>query len=505
MTPQDTGERIGGRYALRETLGSGGMGVVWRAHDELLQRDVAIKEVRFPSNLPQDQRGSISKRVMREARASASLNHPSAVAVFDVIQGEGKAFIVMELIDAPTLADMAKTERFTPQRVAEIGLQVLSALEAAHAQGIVHRDVKPANVMIPENGQAKLADFGIASVKGDPRLTASGMILGSPHYMSPEQARGSEATTASDIWALGATLFYAAEGRVPFDKGQPIPTLTAVLTEEPTFSERSGELRPVLEACLSKETSQRPNASQLRGMLESVAAGQVIATPPTEERTSEVVASPQTERKRTAALPVRKKSSGPLWLLGLAALVLAGVVLILVNLPADERSPEPRAQQDGRKADEGTPTQREVPEGYTVYENPDAGYSIAHPEDWSIEEGRGTDQSIDFVDPDTGAYMRVDWTDTPGPSAQGAWEAQEPSFEAEHPNYERISMEPTTFQGFEASEWEYTWGDETTYHAINLGFVTGEYGFALNYQAPEDSWNAVLDDFEAMRDSFTAP
>lgn len=504
MGSQGTGERIGDRYALDRTLGMGGMGVVWRAHDELLQRDVAIKEVRFPPGLPEDQRDSISKRVMREARASASLNHPNGVAVFDVIQGEGKAFIVMELVDAPTLADMVRNQRFTPQRVAEIGLQVLSALEAAHGQGIVHRDVKPANVMITENGQAKLADFGIASVKGDPRLTASGMILGSPHYMSPEQARGSEASTASDIWALGATLFYAVEGRVPFDRGQPIPTLTAVLTEEPTFSERSGELRPVLEACLRKEPSERPSASQLRTLLETVASGGHLITP-APERVSEP--EPVREERTTGAAPVRERSSNPaLWLLGLAALVLAAVVLLLVNLPEDEGTPAPRAQQgDGQNDQDGARSEQEVPDGYTRYENPDTGYSIAYPEDWSIEKGRGTAQSVDFVDPGSGAYLRVDWTDTPGPSAQGAWEAQEPSFEDGHANYERISMEPTTFQGYEASEWEYTWGDEVTYRAINLGFVTGDYGFALNYQAPEDSWDDLLDQFETMRDSFIAP
>lgn len=503
MTTHDTGERIADRYALNETLGSGGMGVVWRAHDELLQRDVAIKEVRFPPGLPQDQRDSISKRVMREARASASLNHPNAVAVFDVIQGDGKAFIVMELIDAPTLADVVKEQRFTSQRVAEVGLQILNALEAAHAQGIVHRDVKPANVMFPEGGQAKLADFGIASVKGDARLTASGMILGSPNYMSPEQARESEASAASDVWALGATLFYAVEGKTPFDKGQPIPTLTAVLTEEPAFTERSSELRPVLEACMRKDPAERPSVPELRSMLEKVVAGDPPTIAPAVEEVP--VPAPSPDDRPLYPVPQRKNNGPWLWILGLAALVLAVILLVVVNLPSDDDPPRSRADNAQNRNTDGSEQRIEIPEGWTTYENPDTGYSLAYPQDWGIEEGRGTEQSIDFVDPDTGAYMRVDWTDTPGPSAQGAWEAQEPSFEAGHANYERIAMEPTTFQDYEASEWEYMWGNDTTYHAINLGFVTGDYGFALNYQAPEDSWADLQDEFETMRDSFVAP
>lgn len=507
MAPQGTEQRVADRYLLKDSLGSGGMGVVWRAHDELLQRDVAIKEVRFPPGLHEEQREAISERVMREARTAARLNHPNAVGVFDVIKGDGRAFIVMELIDAPTLADVVREERFTPQKVAEVGLQILSALEAAHAQGIVHRDVKPANVMFPKDAPAKLADFGIASVKGDPRLTASGMILGSPSFMSPEQAREGDATAASDIWALGATLYLAAEGKPPFDKGQPIPTLTSVLTDDPAFTERSGELRAAVEACLQKDPAARPSAEQLREMLTRVASGEVTTEAIAEPE--ETLPEPEPVVERTSTRPPRQKTdrSPWLWLLGLAALVLVVGVLVAVNA-SKEREPQERAgnaaqgQQQGNDDDTGT---AEAPEGWTQYEDPTTGYSIAYPEGWSIEEGRGTSQSVDFVDPDSGAYMRVDWTDTPGDSAQAAWEAQEPDFESSHANYERITMEETTFQDYEASHWEYTWGDDVTYHAVNLGFVTGDYGFALNYQAPESSWADLQDDFEQIRDSFVAP
>jgi len=272
---------VADRYALRAPLGRGGMGVVWRAQDAVLGREVAVKEVVFPPTMAEEERRPAQARVMREARAAARLNHPSAVTLYDVVQDGGGTFIVMELVNAPTLADLVRVGGPLPvARVAEIGAQIASALEAAHAAGIVHRDVKPGNVMVPDPGMAKLADFGIASLQGDPQLTSTGLVIGSPAYMAPEQARGEESGPPVDFWALGATMFYAVEGEPPFDRGTSIATLAAVVNDPPRASRRAGPLASLITALLAKDPGSRPSGPELRAELSRLAA--VPASPPTE-------------------------------------------------------------------------------------------------------------------------------------------------------------------------------------------------------------------------------
>jgi eukaryotic-like serine/threonine-protein kinase len=255
--------------------------VVWRAQDAVLGRDVAVKEVVFPPTMPDDERRPAQARVMREARAAARLNHPSAVTLYDVVQDGDGTFIVMELVNAPTLADLVRTDGPLPaERVAEIGAHIASALEAAHQAGIVHRDVKPGNVMVPARGMAKLADFGIASLQGDPQLTSTGLVIGSPAYMAPEQARGEESGPPVDFWALGATMYYAVEGEPPFDRGTSIATLAAVVNDPPRPPRRAGTLTSLITALLAKDPSSRPSGPELRAELSRLAAAP--ASPPTE-------------------------------------------------------------------------------------------------------------------------------------------------------------------------------------------------------------------------------
>jgi serine/threonine protein kinase len=273
---------VADRYALRAHLGRGGMGVVWRAHDSVLGREVAVKEVVFPPTMPDDERRSAQARVMREARAAARLNHPGVVTLYDVVQDHGGTFIVMELVNAPTLADLVRVEGPLPaDRVAKIGGQVASALEAAHRAGIVHRDVKPGNVMVPETSRAKLADFGVASLQGDPQLTSTGLVIGSPAYMAPEQARGEESGPPVDFWALGATMFYAVEGEPPFDRATSIATLAAVVNEEPRSPRLAGPLTPLLMALLAKDPQARPSGPELRAELGRLRPA-IRPAPPTE-------------------------------------------------------------------------------------------------------------------------------------------------------------------------------------------------------------------------------
>jgi eukaryotic-like serine/threonine-protein kinase len=263
---------VADRYVLKAPLGQGGMGVVWHAHDTLLGRAVAVKEVVFPSSLPEAERRSVQARVMREARAAARLNHPGAVTLYDVVQDQGQTFIVMELVPAPTLATLVRTEGpLPPARVAGIGGQVAGALEAAHRAGIVHRDVKPGNVMVAEDGAAKLADFGVASLQGDPQLTTTGLVLGSPAYMAPEQAAGEPSGPPADFWALGATMFLAVEGEPPFEKATSVATLAAVVNEEPRPMRRAGPLAPVIGALLVKDPAARPSGPRLRADLDRLA------------------------------------------------------------------------------------------------------------------------------------------------------------------------------------------------------------------------------------------
>ena len=270
------------------------MGVVWRARDAVLGREVAVKEVVFPPTMADEERRPAQARVMREARAAARLNHPGAVTLYDVVTDHGGTFIVMELINAPTLADLVRSDGPLPVgRVAEIGAQVASALEAAHQAGIVHRDVKPGNVMVPGNGTAKLADFGIASLQGDPQLTSTGLVIGSPAYMAPEQAKGEESGPAADFWALGATLFYAVEGEPPFDRGTSIATLAAVVNDPPRTLRRAGPLTPLITALLAKDPGSRPSGPELRAWLDWL----LIVAP--SARPTEI---PRTQRYRRAHL-----------------------------------------------------------------------------------------------------------------------------------------------------------------------------------------------------------
>jgi eukaryotic-like serine/threonine-protein kinase len=273
MPPNGATRRVADRYELGSELGHGGMGVVWRATDTLLAREVAVKEVDLPRGLDADQRASMRARVSREARAAARLSHPGVVTVYDIAQDGGRDYIVMELVAAPTLDDVVRRDGpLTPERAAGLGLRLLATLEAAHRAGIVHRDLKPKNVMVREDGTTKLTDFGIASVQGDPRLTATGLVVGSPAYMAPEQVEGQAVGPAADLWALGATLWFAVEGEPPFGGGE-FQTLSAIVGGEPRRARRLGPLAPVLERLLTKDPARRPTPDELRPLLERVAAG----------------------------------------------------------------------------------------------------------------------------------------------------------------------------------------------------------------------------------------
>ncbi|MGQ0519931.1 MAG: serine/threonine-protein kinase [Actinomycetota bacterium] len=566
---------VGDRYSLLEPLGRGGMGTVWRGRDELLQRSVAVKHVAVAA-LDAADRGAVRDRVIREARAAARLSHPASVTVFDVVEDESDVHIVMELVEADTLAQRVERDGPVPvDAAARFGLALVGALEAAHRQGIVHRDVKPSNVLLPAGGAVKLTDFGIASVKDHPSLTGTGQMLGSPAYMAPEQALSQPSGEEVDWWGLGATLYFAVEGRPPFERNGALATLAAVVHDEPAAPERAGALAPLLARLLDKEPAQRPGPAELREALQRAAhAGEAAATivggsdpagapttgaraptgtenaegaeqprpapapppagprdvtgpapapPPTGPRavTEPVPAPPPPEpravtepgpappptgpragagpapgRRRLLTRPVTTTLAA---LLAVVAVVLAALVW---SATRDEGgNGDAGAVAPSTQAGDGA---RDVPRDWVTYTDPKVGYTIAHPPGWRVRALDGT--RTDITDPRTRSYLRIDWTDTPGPSPEGAWEAQSRSFGSRHDQYEEIGIDPTSYKGFDAAVWEYAYSaGGARLHAVNLGFVTGTHGFALNFQTHEQRWEGSQDLFEAFKASFRVP
>jgi eukaryotic-like serine/threonine-protein kinase len=268
----DTGRVIAGRYRLEAPIGRGAMGVVWRARDQLLDRDVAVKEVQIAETLTEYERANAYQRTLREAKTAARLSHPGVVTVYDVAEDGGRPWIVMQLVSAQSLDQVLATSGpLSPRRAGEMGRQLLSALSVAHAAGVMHRDVKPSNVLLGRDDRAVLTDFGIATFQGDPKLTQTGMVMGSPGFTAPERIRGEDASPASDLWSLGATLFAAVEGHGPFEsRGGAITTMSAIINEDAPVAAHAGALAPVITALLRREPADRPDAATAARMITDV-------------------------------------------------------------------------------------------------------------------------------------------------------------------------------------------------------------------------------------------
>ncbi|MFD4235470.1 serine/threonine-protein kinase, partial [Streptomyces sp. NPDC058542] len=265
------GRLLAGRYRLGEVLGRGGMGTVWRADDETLGRTVAVKELRFPGAIDEDEKRRLITRTLREAKAIARIRNNSAVTVYDVVDEDDRPWIVMELIEGKSLAEAIREDgTLTPRRAAEVGLAILDVLRSAHREGILHRDVKPSNVLIAEDGRVVLTDFGIAQVEGDPSVTSTGMLVGAPSYISPERARGHKPGPPADLWSLGGLLYASVEGCPPYDKGSAIATLTAVMTEPLDPPKNAGPLTEVIYGLLARDPDQRLDDAGARALLNDV-------------------------------------------------------------------------------------------------------------------------------------------------------------------------------------------------------------------------------------------
>ncbi|MET7977174.1 serine/threonine-protein kinase [Streptomyces mirabilis] len=365
-----TGRLIAGRYRLLGKLGHGGMGTVWRAKDETVDREVAVKEPRVPDHLPERERANVFERMRREARAAARLDHPAVVNVHDVAVVDGQPWIVMELVRGRSLGAALQEGTLGVREAARIGLEVLGALEAAHAAGILHRDVKPDNVLLGPHGRVVLTDFGIAQIEGETNLTATGGFVGSPEYIAPERVLGQRPGPACDLWSLGVVLYAATEGVSPFRRSNTPATLQSVLnsTPAPPASAR-GPLAEAISGLLDKDPSRRPGADRVRRMLEQA------AEPPAPEPTQVVqIAGPGGKGLRVRRTPL---------FIGLGAVVVAAAVAAYLVFANPFAGPLP----DGWKKHHDTDVAATlvVPAGYqrsTPDRTSDKGHWVTYT-DWS--------------------------------------------------------------------------------------------------------------------------
>ena len=265
-TAPEEQRRIGGRYLLSGKIGSGAMGTVWAAYDEVLRRRVAVKELRVPPGVPDQEASDMRERILREARAVGGLSHPNVITVFDVADAGGDPVVVMELVASRNLAEMITHQgALSPVQAAVVGYATAGGLRAAHRSGITHRDVKPGNVLIADDGRVKLTDFGIARNIADAPMTSAGLVLGSPAYIAPEVAAGQPVTPAADLWGLGATLYAAVEGRPPYDVGgDPVRTITEVVDGDVPRPRIHGPVGEVINALMVKEPDARMPLDEVR-------------------------------------------------------------------------------------------------------------------------------------------------------------------------------------------------------------------------------------------------
>ncbi|MFG1944534.1 protein kinase [Nonomuraea sp. NPDC048826] len=322
----DSAGIVGGRYRLVRTIGRGGMGTVWQAHDEVLGRDVAVKEVLPPPDLTGPERDVFTVRTFREARAAGRVAHPCVAAVYDVVEEHGHPWIVMQLVRSRTLGELVREDGpMRPAEAANVGLQLLEALRAAHAAGVLHRDVKPDNVLLTDDGRAVLTDFGIATTEDEAPVTRTGILIGTPAFMAPERAAGGPAEAASDLWALGVTLYVAVEGHSPFHRSNALATLGAVMHAEPAPLCRAGVLAPVLLGLLRKNPADRMTAEEAGQRLAAIIRG-VGAEPTGPVPIAEMPGAGDTApESRPAAVRVAPEGRRrlPLLALGVGALVTA--------------------------------------------------------------------------------------------------------------------------------------------------------------------------------------
>ena len=561
----EPGRVVGGRYLLLRAIGQGGMGTVWRARDELLSREVAVKQASPPADLTAAERQAFRERTLLEARTAARLNHPNVVTVYDVVEeADGWPWIVMELVEARSLRDLVLADGpLTPAQAASVGLQLMAALRAAHGLGIMHRDVKPGNVMIDADGHAVLADFGVARTDDSPTLTSSGMILGSPAYMPPERARGGRGGPESDLWSLGATIYAAVEGHPPFDRNGALATLMAVAAEEPDPPRRCGPLWPVISGLLRRDPATRLTADAAEAMLREIAGpdelGQTVpvaaeaaaetgreagqpgdrlrlaeqtrafrpaALGPDAAVASAPAAAPPRSRKPPAdGAPGQRPVRRARWLVaGLVAAAVAVIALIvwLPDLTSGSRGsagPDAAGHSASARTSPSAPApsaspspasarprpavgaRAVVPAGFRRYRDP-TGFSIAVPGNWTVSHQQG----LIYVTPPGGrAFLMIQQTDHPQQNPLADWRQQEANRIGTYPGYHRIRLAAIAYpQAEKAADWEFSYdrgGVPTRVLSRNV-LANPAHAYALYWSVPAAQWNQDWHFFQTFAVTF---
>ncbi|WP_433260762.1 serine/threonine protein kinase [Micromonospora vinacea] len=500
------------RYDVVELIGQGGMGRVWKARDRMLQRDVAIKDIVPPPGLTNEARQELRIRSLREARVIAQLDHVNVVRVFDVLlSADGDPQIVMEYVPSRSLHDTITTDGpIPPVRAAEIGLAVLGALRAAHRAGIMHRDVKPANILVGADGRIVLTDFGLATAVEDVNLTLSGVVLGSPAYVSPERAMRGTVGPEGDFWSLGATLYAAVEGQSPYARPSSLMSLTALVTEPPPAARRAGPLAPVLAGLLRKDPAERMDADAaeqlLRAALDGTPRPRIAVTwrpaptaPAPAAITSQPIDAPDVPRSPVAAAvgagpgPARRRRT---WILGgLAAVVALGLA---VGVPlATRRASGPTgggaelvdaAVPGAPSTAGGAPTTTGLrPISWSVYRD-SSGFSMPAPRDWQIVR-RG--QQVELHEPGGERMLVVGQTDAP--RGDPLAELGDRAVGERYRDYHRVELLAVNYQLKAADlEWVYTSEAGTAMHARQRTFTTAKrQGYSIAWLAPESSWTVA--------------
>ncbi|MFI8322489.1 serine/threonine-protein kinase [Streptomyces sp. NPDC085529] len=543
---------LAGRYRLGESIGRGGMGKVWRAHDEVLHRVVAVKELTAGRFVAEADRLVLHARTQKEARAAARITHPGVVTVHDVLEHDDRPWIVMQFVDGPSLADAVKEAgTIAPREAARVGLHVVGALRAAHAAGVLHRDVKPGNVLLARDGRVLITDFGIAAIEGDSTITRTGELVGSIDYLAPERVRGGDPGPASDLWSLGATLYTAVEGTSPFRRTSPISTMQAVVGEEPPYPAKAGPLASVIVALLRKDPEQRPHADEAERMLLDAMEGRSPQTAqayvPTQRmrldverpasggsgpedvpapRTAEWPAPGQTATTRPSVPAPASDAPAPApapapaagkgrWRSAvltavLGAVVAGGAVFAVMQYGGGDggRGPGP-----GPSTGVSTPADRkgvaadDVPEGWRRVEDP-AGFSLVVPDGWKRQKDG---ENIDYT-PDGGRHrLRISIDRSPDFENPYQHLLDLEKTLRKRMDYQRVWLNQNTYRDqVRSALWEFTWTEKQNFpgprRAIDqMYFADDGTEYAIYMTSPQSSWDTTREQFDIVLQHWRAP
>jgi eukaryotic-like serine/threonine-protein kinase len=526
----DAAERlVAGRWTLQTALRRGPAGVIWRATDLAGHRPVAVEVLELPAGLdppghpwgPVPADAGLWARIAAEARAAAALRHPGLVGLHDVVAGHGVLYVATDLVDALTLDELVARRGPLPvRRVAQVGLEVLDALQAAHGSGLAHLDLRPGNVLVAADGRARLAGVGLASLRTALRLHGGAASSGAATTacLAPEQARGDPAGPAADLWALGTVLFLAVEGEAPFGGDGGAATLAAVLGARLRAMARAGELAPALTALLTKPAGGRPTLAEARRLLEPLAGGSRPAGVGAGVGTGRTgVAGPGLPARRAARHAMDPVLRRVLLIAGgsaLLALVSFAVAVAVSGDPLGLRSPDQpatvatAAPTTVATATTAPPTSTApaaaalVPPGWSVHTDPAIGYQVAVPPGWEVDRD---DVRTELRDQDSPTLLRIDWQQDP-PADPVTTEQQLSQAHAEElDDYRQARLEPIGFKGLPAALLEFTYQDEETWHSLELGMRAPRHHVAMAIHARDRDWGQGWALFEAFKASFVPP